>query len=468
MIRRGMILLALGCGLGLLFATWLQPRAVQGGDAPRELLADPAPPTRQSLDLSKPFVAATRKVRPAVVQVLNYAEDRRGKLHQQGSGSGFVFSKDGHILTNRHVVLNASRLAIKLHDGTLLAQIEVLGADPRSDIAVLRYTGDKTLPVAELGDSDRVEVGEWAIAIGAPFELASTVSAGIVSAVGRTGVLADRRTPDFTQYSEAFIQTDAALNPGNSGGPLINLDGQVIGINTAIETGREGRSNIGIGFAIPVNLARTIAIALIERGVAKRGWMGAMVGYGKPSVLKEHFGVDLPGALVITSVIPDSPAARAGLQKHDVLAQVDGHSLQDGKMLGARLSQAGPGGTISIAYYRDGKKGTVKLTLAEEPVDTYGMQVKSLDAATARELGLPANLRGAVVTKVDADSPATRHARARVYPGDVIYRIDTRFGRFTIRSDQDFERVMLMQPAFIKIAVATKDGRREFFLKRWE
>jgi len=468
MIRRGLILLGLGCGLGLLFATWLQPRAVQGGDAPAELLDDPAPPTQRSVDLSRPFVEATRKVRPTVVQVLNYIQDRRGDLHQQSSGSGFIFSKDGHVLTNRHVILNASRLAIKLHDGTVLAHMKVLGADPRSDIAVLQYTGDKKLPIAELGDSDRVEVGEWAIAIGAPFELTSTVSAGVVSAIGRTGVLADRRANDFTQYSEAFIQTDAALNPGNSGGPLINLDGQVIGINTAIETGREGRSNVGIGFAIPINLARTIAIALIERGVAKRGWMGAMVGYGNATVLKRDFNIDLPGALVITKVIPNSPAERAGLKKDDVLAKVDGRSLQDGKMLGARLSQAGPEGTVEIEYYREGKKGMAKLTLAEEPVDTYGMEVRSLDGAMAKELGLPARLRGAVVTKVEADSPATRHRQARVYPGDVIYRIDTRFGRFPIQSKEDFERVMLMHPSFIKVAVATRGGQREFFLKRWE
>jgi len=466
MIRRGMILLALGCGLGLLFATWLQPRTVQGDDAPPELMHDPRPPTQQSLDLSRPFVAATRKVRPAVVQVINLGRDRRGNLMQQGSGSGFVFSKDGHVLTNRHVILNAARLEIKLHDGTRLIEVEVLGADPRSDIAVIRYTGKKEIPVAELGDSDRVEVGEWAIAIGAPFELTSSVSAGIVSAVGRTGVLGGRTGAQFTQFSESFIQTDAALNPGNSGGPLINLDAQVIGINTAIETGREGRSNVGIGFAIPINLARTIAIALIERGVAKRGWMGATVSIGKPDVLKLHFHVDLPGALVITSVIADSPAARAGLQKYDVLATIDGRSLQDGKMLGARLSQAGPGGQISLVYYRDGEKRSVKFTLDEEPVDTYGMEVKTLDTTTSRELGLHPDSRGAVVTKVESDSPATRHPRARVYPGDVIYRIDTRFGSFIIRSAADFERVMLMQPAFVKIAVATKGGRREFYLKR--
>ncbi|MHC4954010.1 MAG: trypsin-like peptidase domain-containing protein [Planctomycetota bacterium] len=465
MIRRGFILLALGCSLGLLFATWLQPRPVQGGDAPPELLVEPKAPSAATREFSRPFVEATRKVLPTVVQVLNYGTDRAGRLFQQGSGSGFIFSKDGHILTNRHVIRRASRIAVKMHDGKVLARIKVIGADPRSDIAVLLVEGEKNLPYAELGDSDRVEVGEWAIAIGAPFELASSVSTGVVSGVGRTGVLGSRR--DTVEYSEAFIQTDAALNPGNSGGPLINLDAQVIGINTAIETGRQGRANLGIGFAIPINLARTISIALIERGVAKRGWMGVSVKRMLGHELKSQRNLDLPGALRVEHVSEGSPAQKAGLKKDDVIVRVDGRAMNNLKVLGARLSQAGPGGTVSVEYYRDREPLKTKIRLAEEPLYTFGLEVETLDSATAREMGLRASAQGAVVTKVEAKSPAAEYAGARIYPGDVIFQVDTRFGRYAIRSAKDYEQVMLLQPAVIKISVATKEGTREYFLKRY-
>jgi len=466
MFRRGFVLLAIGCSLGLLFATWLQPRSVQGDDAPPELMRDPAPPSARTRDFSRPFVEATRTVRPTVVQILNFQRDpRTGQLFRAGSGSGFLFSKQGHVLTNRHVIQGARSLAIKLMDGTTLTKVKVLGADPRSDVAVLQVTSEKVLPYADLGDSDRLEVGEWAIAIGAPFNFESSVSAGIISAVGRTGVLGSPRG-GLTEYSEAFIQTDAALNPGNSGGPLINLDGQVIGINTAIETGRGQRGNVGIGFAIPINLARTIAISLIERGVAKRGWMGLEIGWVRGPELKAKFKVNLPGALIVTKVLPDSPAEAAGLRQGDILARVDGHSLKDAKILSARLAQAGPGGTIRLEYYRDGKTAAAKLLLAEERIDTFGLSVKDLDAVTARELGLRANSQGVVVTKVEEDANANRRGNGRVYPGDVIYRIDTRYGSFPVRSSADFERVMQLRPVGIKLTVMTKAGAREIFLRR--
>jgi len=465
MLQRGIVLLALGCGLGLLFATYLQPRAVRGEDAPEELLRRPTAPTERSKGLSQPFIEATKRVRPAVVQVLNYGRDYRGKLQRQASGSGFIFSKQGHILTNRHVIQNAAALAVKLHDGTVLSRVSVVGTDPRSDIAVLKVETDKTFSIAELGDSDKLEVGEWVIAIGAPFELTSSVSAGVVSARGRTGVISDPRL-DKPDFSEAFIQTDAALNPGNSGGPLINLDGQVIAINTAIESGNQIRANVGIGFAIPINLARTIAIALIERGVAKRGWLGISVRAGRGPDFETETGLDLPGGLIIEMVEEDSPAARAGLAKGDVITEIDGRPMLDARSLGARLAQTGPEGSMKIGYYRAGKKQVAEARLAAEPLYTFGLSVKDLDERHAQEMGLPPDFQAVVITQVEDGSPATRNENHRLYPGDVVYRIDTRYGSFRIRNAADFERVMQTRPEFLKIVIGTRSGSYEFFLRR--
>ncbi|MHC4451636.1 MAG: trypsin-like peptidase domain-containing protein [Planctomycetota bacterium] len=465
MLQRGIVLLALGCGLGLLFATFLQPSRARGEDAPKELLEEPAKPTQRAKDLSRPFVEATKQVRPAVVQILNYGRDFRGKLQQQSTGSGFFFSKDGHVLTNRHVVRNASQLAVKFLDGSTSGKVRVLGTDPRSDLAVLRVDTDEKFGVAQLGDSDKLEVGEWVIAIGAPFQLASSVSAGVVSARGRTGVISDPRF-DEAEFSESFIQTDAALNPGNSGGPLINLDGQVIGINTAIETGNQIRANVGIGFAIPINMARTIAIALIERGVAKRGWLGVRVKAGRGPDFEKATGLDLPGGLIVEHVQADSPAAKAGLKTGDVITEIDATPMKDLKSLGARLARTGPGGAMSIAYYRGGKKTSTKATLSAEPLYTFGLVVEDLDERHAREMGLRTDVQAVVITQIEKGSPALRTAKHRLYPGDVIYRIDTRYGSFRIRNNQDFIRVMQMRPQALKVVIATKRGFYEFFLRQ--
>ncbi|MEM8886307.1 MAG: trypsin-like peptidase domain-containing protein [Planctomycetota bacterium] len=466
MMQRGFVLLALGCGLGLLFATYLQPRAASGEDAPGELMRAPSQPTTQAKDLSRPFIAATKKVRPAVVQVLNFQRDRRGQLRPASSGSGFFFSKEGHLLTNRHVIQGAQQLAVKLLDGTTLTNIKVLGSDPRSDVAVLRVQTDKEFAVASLGDSDKVEVGEWVIAIGAPFKLASSVSAGVVSARGRTGVLASDPY-DQAQFSEAFIQTDAALNPGNSGGPLINLDGQVIGINTAIETGNQIRANVGIGFAIPINLVRTIAISLIERGVAKRGWLGVQIRKRVGVELEQEFGLDLPGGLVVEFVEKESPAWKAGLRKNDVIVDINGRPMLEVKALGARLAQAGPGGRLKIDYYRNKQKTSTTAILATEPTYTFGIKVADLDDERAREAGIDPSIDAVVITDVEPDTPAATGPN-RLYPGDVIVRIDTRALRVRVRNARDFERALQTNPTAIKLTLAAKGQLYEVFLARSE
>jgi len=457
MIRRSLGLLVLGSALGVVFATFLGPQPAQGEEAPPELRADPAQPTRTAKDISRPIIDATGRVRPSVVKILNFVKTRWGPRYN-GNGSGFVISKSGHILTNRHVVANASTLVVELADGRRFDKVDVMGADPRSDVAVLRIHDAKDLPVVTMGDSDTLEVGELVVAIGAPFGLASSVSLGVVSATGRTGVIG-------SATSEEFIQTDAALNPGNSGGPLINLDGQVVGINTAIQ-GTAARANVGIGYAIPINLARTVAISLIERGVAKRGYLGIRfdqrTGLLNQRALKQ-LGIQGRGGIRLSSVEPGSPAAEAGLKEGDIVTAVDGRPLNDLRLLHARLAQAGPGGTVELVVFRDGAKRTIEVRLGEERIFSYGLEVATLDRSRARELGLPADTRGVVITRVRADSIIARASpSSRLLPGDVIVRIDWRGGGARVASRRDFEQVMAefatRPPRVVQFTLMTKEG----------
>jgi len=456
MIRRGLILLALGSVLGVIFATFLAPQPALGENAPPELLAKPIHATTRAKELSRPIVEATRKVRPAVVTIIAQGKDWRGRVRTVGSGSGFIVSADGHILTNRHV-LQRGRPIVLLQDGRQFRQIRILGADPRSDVAVLKIEDQDPgkLPVAQLGDSDALEVGELVVAIGSPFELASSVSLGVVSATGRTGVHAGRGRV------EEFIQTDAALNPGNSGGPLINLDGQVVGINTAI-AGATG-SNVGVGFTIPINLARTVAISLIETGVAKRGWLGVRGVVVSSDTLKRE-GIESPGGFLIRGVEKDSPAQRAGLQESMIVVKVDGRPLQALNILHARLAQAGPAGKVNLTVRTvDGDTREINVELSEEPLSTFGIEVTTLDREGRRAMGLAADAWGVIVTKIRPDSIAAQVDEAnRLLPGDVIVRIDWRRERRTIHNQAAFRKVMEElrdnPPPWVQFVILTKDG----------
>ncbi len=457
MIRRGLILLALGSVLGVMFASFLGPQPALGQDAPPELLAEPPVATTRARELSRPIVEATRKVRPAVVTIIAQGQDWRGRIRTVGSGSGFIVSAEGHILTNRHV-LQGGRPVVKLQDGRVFRKIGILGADSRSDVAVLKIEDPDPgrLPVAQLGDSDALEVGELVVAIGSPFELASSVSLGVVSATGRTGVHSGRGSV------EEFIQTDAALNPGNSGGPLINLDGHVVGINTAI-AGATG-SNVGVGFTIPINLARTVAVSLIETGVAKRGWLGVHGFVVSNDKLKRE-GIESPaGGFLIKIVEKDSPAQRAGLTEHMIVLKVDGRPINTLNILHARLAQAGPNGEVKLTV-RDinGKVRDIDVELAEEPLSTLGIEVKTLDRESRRELGLPADAWGVVVTNIRPESIAAQADEAnRLLPGDVIVRIDWPRARRTIRNELAFRKVMeelREDPApWVQFIIMTKEG----------
>lgn len=466
MIRRALILLVVASALGLIFATWMAPRPADGQEAPRELKQPPAQPSTEARALNRPFVEATRKVRPAVVRILNIQQTWRGQLQPASSGSGFIVSPEGHILTNRHVVNGAVRLQVSLPDGRVFSEVKLLGEDVRSDVAVIQILGAKDLPVAVMGDSDPLDVGDWVIAIGAPFELESSVSAGVVSATGRTGVMGRGEGEDVT---EEFIQTDAALNPGNSGGPLVNLDGQVVGINTAISTGGFSQVNAGVGFAIPINLARTVAVSLIERGFARRGWLGlSSVAVGRE--ILERLGVEGRGALKVSSVEKDSPAARAGIEPEDLLLSVDGRPAADGEALRARLAAAGPGSTVEISLLRGGKERKVRVQLGEEPLYTFGLEVQDVSDRVAAQVGLPAGTPGVVITEVAPGSPARADPQNQMlFPGDVVVRIDWGSNRMPITSRKDFLEAMQKIPAragTVRFWLRVRDGYYPVYLRR--
>ncbi|MGH7162924.1 MAG: trypsin-like peptidase domain-containing protein [Planctomycetota bacterium] len=469
MVRRGFVLVALGVALGALLAGLFAPREATGEEAPAELRAPPAVPSVTAKNLSRPFVEATRRVRPAVVKVINYRINGRGQEQPASSGSAFVISPRGHVLTNRHVVAGARRLSVHLPDGRAFTDVKVLGTDARSDVAILRVAGAEGLTVAPLGDSDRLEVGEWVIAIGAPFELDSSVSAGVVSATGRTSVLG----ATGADSTEEFIQTDAALNPGNSGGPLVNLDGQVVGINTAIQTGGFSAVNAGVGFAIPINLARTVALSLIEHGIARRGYLGVELEVLPRDDLVRS-GLDAPGALRVRSVRDGSPAHKAGLRADAWILAIDGRQLSDLQALRARLAAAGPDSSVELTVREGDRTRTVRVKLGEEPLYTYGLEVHDLDEEAAARVGLPAGTPGVVVTEVAPDSPAMLAGGGQLlYPGDAIVRIDVATARVTVASREEFLHVMQQLQSMswrkpVRFVIHAKGGYEAVILQRPE
>lgn len=338
----------------------------------------------------------------------------------QGQGSGFIISSDGYIVTNHHVVGEADEITVGLLDGREL-KAELIGTDERTEIAVIKV--DETgLPTLPLGDSDNVRVGDWVVAIGNPFGLTHTVTAGIVSALGR-----DLRRG--MTYYEDFIQTDAAINMGNSGGPLLNLDGEVVGLNTAILS-RTGGS-LGIGFAIPINLVAHIKDQLIEHGSVTRGYLGVMIG-DMNQAIAEHFNIEPDKGILIHDVSPDSPAAKAGLRRGDVIVEYDGHEVRDAGPFTSRVAATTPGTKAKLAIIRDGERMTKTVTIGqrdEEAVaaaessdleQNFGMQLQNLTDDIAERLGFEGE-RGVVVTQVVPNSIA---ARAGLQSGMLIKEVN--------------------------------------------
>ena len=341
---------------------------------------------------------------------------------QEGIGSGVIVTKDGYILTNNHVVDGADEVKVYLQDGREFTA-KVVGRDPKSDVAVIKIDATN-LPVVPMGNSDKLEVGDQVLAIGNPYGIGQTVTSGIVSAKDRSSMGLDY---------EDFIQTDAAINPGNSGGALVDTDGRLIGINTAIFSRSGG--NQGIGFAIPINLARDVMDDLIKDGHVTRGYLGVMIQDLNPALAKE-FGLKNSTGALVGDVNPNTPAEKAGLESGDVIVDFNGKAVTDSRHLKLDVARVQPGTTVPVKILRNGSEKTLRVTVAQLPgsetlakadsqnKDTgtlNGVGVGDLDDQARQQFNIPAEVKGAVVTDVAPDSAA---AEAGLKPGDVIEQIN--------------------------------------------
>jgi serine protease Do len=338
-------------------------------------------------------------------------------FNQEGLGSGVIVDKDGYILTNNHVVDGADELSVKLHDGRELAA-KVVGRDAATDLAVIKVQADNLKP-AELGDSGKLHVGEWVLAVGDPFGFSDTITSGIVSAKGRSNV-------HIAQY-EDFIQTDAAINPGNSGGPLVDLNGRVVGINTAIASRNGG--NMGVSFAIPIDLAKAVMPSLIGKGHVTRGWLGVAIQTLNPGLAKSFHFDSTKGAL-IGDVQSGSPAETAGLKPGDIVTTFAGKPVAGPAELRNAVATAAPGTRAELTVFRDGAPHKLTVKVGElnpqmlaaaaggrELADELGLSVENLTPDQAKALGYSGDQKGVVVTAVQPDGLA---AQAGIQPNDVI------------------------------------------------
>jgi serine protease Do len=343
-------------------------------------------------------------------------EGPQREMRRRSLGSGFIITKDGYIVTNNHVVENASDIKVSLSDKEEF-DAKVIGRDPKTDLALIKIEAKKDLLTAPLGDSSKLRVGEWVIAIGNPFGLGHTVTAGIVSAKGRT--------IGAGPYDD-FIQTDASINPGNSGGPLFNMNGEVIGLNTAIVA-----SGQGIGFATPINVAKEVLTPLREGGKVVRGWLGVQVQRVTPDLAKS-FGLDRDRGALVADVMPNTPAERAGIERGDVIVEFNGRKVEEMNDLPRLVASISPGTDVDVKLVRKNQEKVVRVKVAElkeeqtaaagggSLEENLGMSVQELTPEIARSLGL-SETKGVVVTNVDDDSLADE---AGIRRGDVILEVN--------------------------------------------
>lgn len=336
---------------------------------------------------------------------------------EKSLGSGFIIDNEGYIVTNNHVVEGADQIIVRLHDGREF-EATVQGHDPNTDLALIKIDTGEKLASLPLGNSDELEIGSWVIAVGSPFGLEQTVTAGIISAKGRV---------IGSGPYDNFLQTDASINPGNSGGPLIDMEGRVIGINTAIVRGGQG-----IGFAIPINMARDIVDQLKVSGVVSRGWIGITV-QDVSKELADYYGLDSEGGAMVTDVLTDYPAQKAGVQKDDIIVTVNGVKIKDIRALIKEVSAVKPGQTAEIGIVRDGKAQTLKVVTESRP-DTLagggaaaeqqspmGLRLSELTLELRSQARLGESDQGVLVMGVDPKTPAQK---AKLQRGDLIMEVN--------------------------------------------
>ena len=380
------------------------------------------------------------------------------RFYQRGQGSGFIISKDGYILTNNHVVGDVDKITVILQDGRTFNNAKVVGTDPDSEVALIKIEGDN-FPVLPLGDSSKVGVADWVLAIGNPFGLSETVTVGVVSAVGRSNV-------NIAAY-EDFIQTDAAINPGNSGGPLLDLDGRAIGINTAIVSQSGGY--MGIGFAIPINMAKDVEQQLKTTGKVIRGYLG-LQGQDLTPEMAELLGMANTSGVIVTEVVEGSPADAAGLKASDVIQTLNGKKITTYDHFRNEVATLKPEAKVQLNVLREGKSMDLTATLGErpatsrakteateqEPQQSIGLQVQNLTRDLASQLGYSLG-EGVLVVRVTPGSPASD---AGIEAGDLIASVNKQ----SVTSTAEFSAAMKASRKAGKALLLVKHGQSSRYI----
>lgn len=436
------------------------------------------------IDLENIFVKVAEEVKPAVVNLSvekkikarsffpgfrdefrdpffdgffdNFFRDFREREYtQQSLGSGVIVDSRGYILTNNHVVKEANEITVTLLDGRKFKG-KVVGADPKTDLALIKVDAKDNLPIARLGNSDEVKIGSWAIAIGNPFGLDHTITVGVISAKGRAIGVAEY---------EDLIQTDASVNPGNSGGPLVNIHGEIIGINTAIVAGGQG-----IGFAIPINMARKTIGDLIEHGKVLRAWLGVYIQEVTPELAKEFKGAKAKKGVLVSTVIPDSPAEKAGLKRGDIILSVDKTEITTTQGLQKEILKRKIGQIVKLEVLREGTVLIIEIELTQlkekkeeelaksETVSSWrGMTVQMLTPELAKHFGLATGEKGVLISEV---TPGSLAHKVQLRVGDIIKEINHRI----IESLADFNKIVKQVSKKDDAMLVIKRGQLAFFV----
>jgi serine protease Do len=484
--------LALLLVFAVAFPAWAQPPTPRAPSAPKPPAAARQPsakPPAAKLDphavleaMEEAFSSVADRVTPAVVNVSTvpkrgagggsdeqrfreYFGDefydryfkRRPREDARSTGSGVIVDPSGYILTNNHVIENAQDITVRLSDSRKFTAT-LVGRDPKTDIAVLKVDAPTPLPAAQLGDSDRLRVGQWVIAIGNPFGLDRTVTAGIVSATARNRV-------GVTTY-ENFIQTDASINPGNSGGPLLSLDARVIGINTAIVAAGQG-----IGFSIPINEAKNVMAQLIAKGRVVRGWLGIVI-QDVTDELSGSFGVREREGVLVADVMKGGPGETAGLRAGDVIVELGGAKIREVPDLQRRVANVNPGQSVDLVVIRDRAAKKISVKIGEMPTEDsavaaveagpggFGLQAEALAPDMAERLSLPFT-QGLLVTDVTAGGPADRAGLRR---GDVILEVDRQSVQDALGLQKALAAVPPGRSVLIRVHRPGSDARTQFLV----